>query len=191
MGSRRGTLLYRHNASRGERNQHPMLVMEREAAERALRLLRAGKSLDLRAQIDVESGGPYDGQNVVGEIRGAEKPEEIVLLGAHLDSWDLGTGALDNGCNAALVIDVARQIRALGLRPRRTLRFVLWNGEEQGMLGSWGYTKTHAAELDRHRISTTLDIGSGRSNCFFTNGRPALRPALRLAPRPLRRPGPV
>jgi len=190
MGSRPRTLLYRHNASRGERNQHPMLIMEREAAERALRLLRAGKSLELRAQIDIESGGPYEGQNVVGEIRGAEKPEEIVLLGAHLDSWDLGTGALDNGCNAALVIDVARQIRALGLRPRRTLRFVLWNGEEQGMLGSWGYTKTHAAELDRHRITTTLDLGSGRINGFFINGRPELRPALERALGPVQGLGP-
>src|SRR5258708_17663575 len=167
MGSRRGTLLYRHNASRGERNQDEMLVMEREGAERALRLLRAGKSLDLRAQIDIDSGGPYESQNVVGEIRGAERPEEIVLLGAHLDSWDLGTGALDNGCNAAIIIDIARQMRALGLRPRRTFTFVLWNGEEQGMLGSWGYTKTHATGLDRHLLPTTLATRSGQPNGFF------------------------
>jgi len=178
MGSRPRNLLYRHNASRGPKNEHPMLIMEREAAQRALRLLRAGQALKLEVDIDTEHGGPYESANVVAEIRGAEKPEEIVLVGAHLDSWDLGTGALDNGCNVALVIDLARQIKALGLRPRRTLRFVLWNGEEQGMVGSWGYVRTHAAELDRHLVTLTFDIGSGQLGGFYTSGRPELAPVL-------------
>jgi hypothetical protein len=190
MASRPRTLLYRHNASLAEKNRHPMLVMEREGAERALRLLRAGQALSLWAQIDIESGGPYPSHNVVAEIAGTERPSEIVLLGAHLDSWDLGTGALDNGCNAALVVDMARQIRALGLKPRRTLRFVLWNGEEQMMHGSWGYTKTHAAELERHVVTVTLDIGSGRINGFFTNGRAELLPAVEGALAPVRGLGP-
>ncbi len=190
MASRPKTLLYRHNASRAEKNRHPMLVMEREGAERALRLRRAGESLSLWAQIEIESGGPYPSHNVVAEIGGTERPSEIVLLGAHLDSWDLGTGALDNGCNAALVLDVARQIHALGLKPRRTLRFVLWNGEEQMMHGSWGYTKTHAAELEHHVVTVTLDIGSGRINGFFTNGRAELLPAVEGALAPVRGLGP-
>jgi hypothetical protein len=173
QSSRPRGLLYRHNAPQGEKNARPMLIMDREAAGRALRLLREGRRLTLSADIDVQDGGPYSADNVVAEIRGRERPEEVVLLGAHLDAWDLGTGALDNGCNVALLIDVARQMRALGLRPRRTLRFVLWNGEEQGLLGSWAYARAHAAELDRHVMAASFDIGSGAITGFFTGGRGA------------------
>src|SRR6185436_1838401 len=140
--------------------------------------LRAGKHLTLTAAIDVQSGGPFESANVVGEVRGAEKPDEFVVVGAHLDSWDLGTGALDNGCNVALVIDLARQFKTLGLRPKRTVRFVLWNGEEQGMFGSWGYTKAHQAEMDRHVMAASFDIGSGRIRGFFTGGRAEVAPVV-------------
>jgi len=174
MASRPKGLLYRHNVSIGPKNKRPMLILEREPAERALRLLRAGRRLKLTASIDVEGGKPYESANVIAEIRGSEKPDEVVIVGAHLDSWDLGTGALDNGCNVALILDLARQIHALGLRPRRTIRFALWNGEEQGMNGSWQYAKAHAAELDRHVMAASFDIGSGRITGFFTNGRPEL-----------------
>jgi len=107
-----------------------------------------------------------------------------VVIGAHLDSWGLGTGALDNGCNVAMVIDIARQMQRLGLRPRRTIRFALWNGEEQGLYGSFGYMRTHADELDRHVMASSYDIGSGRINGFFTGGRPRLAAAVEqvLAP---------
>ena len=95
---------------------------------------------EVRVRLDLPSriGGPYQARNVVAEIRGRERPEEIVLIGAHLDSWDLGTGAEDNGVNAAMMIDIARSFKALGVVPRRTVRFVLFTGEEQGMLGSAG-----------------------------------------------------
>ena len=181
MSSRPRGLLYRHNASLNTDNRHPLLIMAREDALRAQRLLRKGKRLSLDARIEPETGGPYQSFNVVGEIRGTDKPDEIVLVGAHLDSWDLGTGALDNGCNVALVLDIARQMRALGLKPRRTIRFALWNGEEQGLLGSWGYVKAHAAELDRHVMAASVDIGSGRVNGFFVNGRPEIGPVLERA----------
>jgi hypothetical protein len=190
MASRPQGLLYRHNASSGPRNTLPMLVLEREAASRALRLIRAGKRLQMTAHLDLETGGTYEAQNVIGEIRGSEKPDEIVLIGAHLDSWDLGTGALDNGCNVALVIDVARQIRALGLTPRRTIRFALWNGEEQGIIGSWRYTQGHAAEMDRHVMAASFDIGSGRIAGFFFNGRPEIVEALESSLAPVRGLGP-
>lgn len=190
MSSRPRDLLYRHNASLGPANDRPMLIMEREGAKRARRLLRSGKALRLAPRIEVRSGGPYQSFNVIGEIRGRERPEEIVVVGAHLDSWDLGTGALDDGCNAALVIDLARQIEALGLSPRRTIRFALWNGEEQGMIGSWGYVKAHRAELDRHVMALALDIGSGRITGFFTGGRPELLPAVARALAPVTGLGP-
>jgi hypothetical protein len=174
MGSRPNDLLHRHNASLGPRNRHPMLVMERDAATRAQRLLRAGKQLNLKVFIDIEDGGEYESFNVIGEIRGHEKPQEVVVIGAHIDSWGLGTGALDNGCNVAMVIDIARQLQRLGLTPRRTIRFALFNGEEQGMLGSWAYVKTHAGELEHHIMAASYDIGAGPITGFFTNGREQL-----------------
>ena len=190
MGTRPHGLLYRHNASQGIKNSRPMIVMEREEAMRAARLLERGKKLTLTATIETMSGGPYDSYNVVAEIRGAEKPEEFVVIGSHLDSWDLGNGALDNGCNAAMVIDIARQIKRLGLKPRRTIRFVLWNGEEQGLYGSFGYTLSHASELDRHVMASSYDIGSGRINGFFTGGRPEIVKAVEQALEPVRGLGP-
>lgn len=176
MGSRPGNHLYRHNVSSGPKNTKPMMVMERDAAKRVMRLLRAGTGLSLSAALDLKTGGPYESRNVIGEIRGASRPDEVVVLGAHLDSWDLGGGALDNGANVAMLIDLARQMQRLGLKPARTLRFALWNGEEQGMHGSAGYVRSHAAELDGHVMALSVDIGCGRINGFFTNGRPPLVP---------------
>lgn len=171
MGSRPRDVLYRHNASQGPDNTHPLLVMERTAAQRVLRLLRQGQALDITVELELARDGAYTAENVIGEIRGSGAPEEIVVIGAHLDSWGLGTGALDNGCNVAMLIDLARQIRRLGLRPRRTIRFALWNGEEHGLYGSWGYVKSHRNELDRHVLGASYDIGSGRITGFFTGGR--------------------
>ncbi|MDH4071822.1 MAG: M28 family peptidase, partial [Gammaproteobacteria bacterium] len=131
MSSRPRNLLYRLPMLSGVDRQ-PILLMEREDAQRAQRLLRAGQSLALTATIELDSGYAYESANVIGEIRGSERSDEIVVFGAHLDSYDLGTGALDNGSNVAMLIDIARQITRLELKPQRTIRFALWNGEEQG-----------------------------------------------------------
>src|ERR1700732_4112160 len=130
-------------------------------------------------------GGPVEQQNVVGEIRGYEKPEEVVILGAHLDSWDLGTGALDNGCNAALVIEAARAIKATGLVPRRTIRFVLFSGEEQGMYGSWQYALAHRSELDKIRAVVVFDSGVGRVTGYSLTGRQDIEGGVREILKPL------
>ncbi len=190
MSSRPGNTLARHNASLGFANRHPMMMMERDAAARALRLLRAGTPLTLTAALDIQSGPAYQTHNVIGEIRGSTRPDEIVVIGAHLDSWDLGTGALDNGANSAMVIDIARQIRRLGLEPARTIRFALWNGEEQNLNGSLGYTLAHAAELDRHVMASSYDIGTGRITGFFTGGRADMAPVLERALVPVAALGP-
>jgi Zn-dependent M28 family amino/carboxypeptidase len=162
-----------------------MMMMERDGAARALRLLRGGTALALTAVLDLRSGPAYETFNVVGEIRGTTRPDEIVLIGAHLDSWDLGTGALDNGANAMMVLDIARQIHRLGIAPARTIRFALWNGEEQNLNGSYGYTLTHAAELGRHVMASSYDIGTGRITGFFTGGRGELIPVLDRALAPV------
>jgi carboxypeptidase Q len=190
MSSRPHDLLARHNASLGLKNVHPMLMMERDGAARALRLLRDGKPLTLTATLSIQSGPAYESYNVIGEIKGATRPEEVVLIGAHLDSWDLGTGALDNGANAMMVLDLARQIKRLGLRPARTVRFALWNGEEQGLNGSQGYTVSHAGELDRHVMASSYDIGTGRITGFFTGGRADLLPVVERALAPVQGLGP-
>ena len=175
MSSRPKNLLYRLPLLSAP-NRQPILLMDREDALRAQRLLREGKELQLSASIELDTGYSYQSANVIGEIRGSERPNEIVLMGAHLDSHDLGTGALDNGSNVTMMIDIARQITRLGLKPRRTIRFALWNGEEQGLVGSWRYTQQHQDELDDHVMATSFDIGTGKILGFFTGGMAELGP---------------
>ncbi len=172
MSSRPKRLLYRHNASRSDSNTMPLLVMAREDAQRCLRQLRLEKTLRASVQISADVRQNFTTQNVIGEIKGSEWPEEIVIIGAHIDSWGLGTGANDNGCNVSLMIDIARQMQRLGIRPKRTIRFALWNGEEQGFFGSYGYCQTHRTELDKHLMALSVDIGSGDIIGFFTGARP-------------------
>ena len=190
QSSRPNNVLARHNAFLGPANPLPIVMMERDGAGRALRLLRGGQALTLAVALDLRTGGAYESFNVIGEIRGATKPDEIVVIGAHLDSWDLGDGALDNGANVAMLIDIARQIKRLGLQPARTIRFVLWNGEEQMLVGSWRYTQAHQVELDRHVMASSYDIGTGRITGFFTGGRPEIAAATTAALAPLAGLGP-
>ena len=175
MSSRPKNLLYRHLPSSGVDNKLAIVVMERESAQRTQRLLGLGKSLKFTAKINTFGEKPYEANNVVAEITGDTYPNEIVLIGAHIDSFDLGTGALDNGANVSLVIDLARQIKKLDITPKRTIRFVLFNGEEQGMYGSWGYTQKHIDELDNHVLASTIDIGTGAITGFFINGREEIK----------------
>jgi len=182
-------LLYRHPVAFDKPLPFPVAIISREHAERLRRLAAAGE-VKVRLDWQNQEGGAYAVKNVVAELRGREKPDEIVVIGAHLDSWDLGTGANDNGVNVAMVIDVARGMKALGLTPRRTVRFALWNGEEQGMWGSAGYVRAHAAELDKHVATVTFDIGSGRTLGFFLNGRPEIGAAVDEALRPVAGLGP-
>ncbi|TWX57803.1 M28 family peptidase [Colwellia hornerae] len=175
MSSRPKNLLYRHLPSSGVDNKLAIVVMERESALRTQRLINSGQSLKFTAKINILGEKPYQANNVVAEIKGDTYPDEIVLIGAHIDSFDLGTGALDNGANVSLVIDLARQITKLAITPKRTIRFVLFNGEEQGMYGSWGYTQTHIDELDNHVLAATIDIGTGAITGFFINGREEIK----------------
>jgi len=133
-------------------------------------LIASGASLELTVKISAEESDQFTSHNVIAEIPGTDLADEIILIGAHIDSWALGTGANDNGCNVALVMDIARQMKRLGTKPRRTIRFALWNGEEQGFFGSHAYTLDHADELDQHQMAMSIDIGSGKIIGFFTNG---------------------
>ncbi len=180
MSSREHKLLYRHvNNFLGQIDRLPQALVAREDAQRIVRLLAAGRRVRVRLEMPNEAGGPVEERNVVAEIRGHERPEEVVMLGAHLDSWEMGTGALDNGCNSALVIDAARAIVAAGVKPPRTLRFVLWSGEEQGLIGSWRYVQQHRAELDNLVAYVNFDEGMGRVLGYSLGGRADIESALR------------
>jgi len=152
----------------------PTAVISREHAERIARLAEH-TIVRVRLEMTNKTALTYESKNVIAEIPGREKPDEIVLIGAHLDSWDLGTGAEDNGVNVALVIDLARAFHDLGITPRRTLRFALFTGEEQGMLGSEAYVARHRHELDKFAAMMAFDTGSGHLSGFYLNGRDELR----------------
>ncbi len=182
IATRDNDILYRHtNAAAGEIDRLPMVLVAREDGERVARLLRAGHAVWADIAIPNKIGGPFKTSNVIAEIKGSDKPDEFVVLGAHLDSWELGTGALDNGCNAALVIDALRAIRNSGLKPRRSIRFILFSGEEEGLMGSRAYVMAHRAELDRAAGMVVYDSGTGKTRGFSLGGRKDLiEPTRRL-----------
>jgi carboxypeptidase Q len=125
--------------------------------------------------------GPITVYNTIGEVRGSEKPEEVVIVGAHLDSWDLAQGTTDNGTGSCVVLETARTIAALareGHRPKRTIRFCLYTGEEQGLWGSRKYVERHKAELDKHSAALVHDTGTGRVLGFGVLGRESCKSIL-------------
>jgi carboxypeptidase Q len=137
--------------------------LEREDYLQLWRMLDAGKPVQLELNIQSAfSGKPVEVYNTVAEIRGTEKPEEVVILGAHLDSWDLGTGATDNGTGSMAVLEAARALQKLGVKPKRTIRFVLFTGEEQGLNGSKAYVQAHKEELGKISGVLVHDTGTGK-----------------------------
>lgn len=185
MATREHDILYRHtNSGAGEIDKIPMVIVAREDGERMARLLADKNLVWADLSIPNQIGGPIKSSNVIAELRGVEKPDEFVIVGAHLDSWDLGTGALDNGCNAALVIDALRAIKASEVLPRRTIRFILFSGEEQGLVGSRAYASHHRAELDKAAGVIIFDSGTGKTTGFSVGGRTDLVPSTKqlLAP---------
>jgi hypothetical protein len=186
MSTRPKGLLYRHtNAIDGKLDKLPIAVASREEAQRILRLLESHHKVRMRLALPNRIGGPVEVQNVVAEIPGREKPDEVMILGAHLDSWDLGTGCLDNGCNVAMVVEVARAIQATHPPPRRTVRFILFGAEEQGLLGSRAYVRQHRAEMDNVVAVLVHDIGVGKISGYSLGGRREIENAVVESVRPV------
>ncbi len=153
----------------------PNLVVAHEDYAMFARLLASGQTPRVSARVSNTLGTkPVEQWNTVAEIKGSEKPDEVVILGAHLDSWDLGTGTTDNGTGSMVVLEAARIIAQSGLKPKRTIRFILFGGEEQGLLGSRAYAAAHAAEADRIQAVLVLDNGTGRITGQALQGRPEL-----------------
>lgn len=150
----------------------PVLSMTSEDQGQLERLLDRGITPRLRLNVqNTFTNGPVETANVVGEIRGRENPDQILVAGAHLDSWDLSEGTTDNGSGVSTVLGAADAIKRSGEVPRRTIRFVLFTGEEQGLDGSFAYIKQHEAELPNHLGDLVLDEGQGPVKDFQLGGR--------------------
>jgi len=147
----------------------PSLGISQEDGERLRRLMRDGIVPIVRV-VMTNTLTPGTARNVLADLPGRESPEEVVLAGAHLDSWDVAQGATDNGLGAALVLEMARALLTVHRQPRRTIRFVLWAAEEVGLCGSWDYTYRHAAELPQLAAVMNFDM-TGDPYGYWTPGR--------------------
>jgi hypothetical protein len=145
-------------------NKLPRLAAAHEHYAQLYRLASRGDPARTRVELEVSNKfipGPIKVNNIVGEIRGAEKPDEVVILGAHLDSWDLGQGTLDNGTGTCVVLEAAR-VLAKCPAPKRTIRFILFTGEEQGLHGSRNYCEQHKDEMPNISACLVHDSGTGK-----------------------------
>jgi carboxypeptidase Q len=150
----------------------PVVSMAQEDQNQLERLLDSGTTPRLHINVqNLFTAGPVKSANVVGEIPGAEFPEQVIVVSGHLDSWDLAQGATDNGCGAATALEAAEAIVRSGMRPKRTIRFVLFTGEEQGMIGSQAYVRQHRSEMINHVADINLDLGQSPVTGFNLNGR--------------------
>jgi carboxypeptidase Q len=167
---------------KGEILPLPIAEVGMEDASLIRRLLAKGP-VTIGFSYQNQISGPVASNSVIAEIRGSDKSDEWILVGAHLDSWDLATGAQDDGTGAIMVLEAARALASLPHPPRRSIRFALWTGEEPGLLGSRAYVKRHAKELDHCVAVVNTDNGAGRPRGWIVEGREDLKSALaELAP---------
>ena len=144
----------------------PIAALSAPDADQLHRALGRG-DVEVKLQIDVQSYGKSQSGNVIAEIPGVT--DEIVIIGAHLDSWDLGTGAVDDGAGIGITVGAAKLILDMNKKPKRTIRIVMFGAEEVGLVGAIAYAKEHANELDRHVVGTESDFGAGKVWRFDTN----------------------
>jgi carboxypeptidase Q len=153
----------------------PAAAVAAEDADLIHRLLASGETVRVHLRLGCRTLPEVESANVVADLPGRERSGEIVLVGAHLDSWDLGTGAIDDGAGVAMVMETLRLLKTLGLVPRRTVRGVLYMNEENGLRGAKAYAEAHAAELSRHVAALETDSGAGRPTGWSaTVGAPGL-----------------
>ena len=141
---------------------HTGAAIAAEDSNRIVRLVEAGQKVRIRLVTSGVTHPDVESANVVAEIRGRERPDEIVLIGAHLDSWDVGTGASDDGAGCIVTWEALRLMKALGLRPRRTIRLVLFENEESGLRGASAYAERYQAHASRHVFALEADSGVSR-----------------------------
>jgi carboxypeptidase Q len=137
----------------------PTAALSVEDALMLHRMINRGEKVVVNLKMSAMTLPDAPSRNVVAEIRGSEKPDEVVVLGGHIDSWDVGQGAMDDGGGAVAAWEAVKLIKRLGLKPRRTVRVVLWTNEENGSRGGDGYRDAHRAELDKHVLAMESDNG--------------------------------
>ncbi|MFC7300917.1 M28 family peptidase [Cognatiluteimonas weifangensis] len=140
----------------------PAAALSAPDADQLARLLALDPATQVRLALDCGWTGDYTSHNVIGEITGASRPDEVVLIGGHLDSWDAGTGAIDDAAGIGITMAAAKLIGELPQRPARSIRVVAFANEEQGLHGGFAYAKAHAGEIAQHAILAESDFGAGR-----------------------------
>lgn len=179
--------------AKAPKNLPPQIELGNEAFNRIVRMIEKKEKVKVAMTLDVEWTSQKDDSsyNVIAEIPGTDLKDEVVMIGAHLDSWHGGTGATDNGTGSAAVMEAMRILKASGAKPRRTIRAALWGGEEQGLIGSIAYVEKHFGKKDSltpaaEKFSAYFnnDNGTGKVRGIYMQGNEALRPIFRawLAP---------
>ena len=164
-----GTMRYRDDTPR-----IPAAAIATEDSDMIARLNAAGRRVVVRLEMEARNEADGLSHNLIAEVVGRERPEEVVVIGGHIDSWDVGTGAQDDGVGCLIAVDAARLMLETGLIPRRTVRVVLWTNEENGLRGARAYRDDHADELDRHVAAIESDSGNGIVQGFRFDFRPAV-----------------
>lgn len=152
-----GTMRYDENV-----RKIPAAAVSNPDADQISRLIAMGKTPVLRLELAVGTTGVATSYNVIGEITGSQRPDEIVVIGGHLDSWDLGTGAIDDGAGVAITMAAGAQILKMKKRPARTIRVIAFANEEQGLWGGKTYAADSAFDVNKHIIGAESDFGAGR-----------------------------
>ena len=183
----------------------PQVIVADEHYNRLIRQIQAGQTVRLEMALETEFTPASQGFNVIGEIPGTDLKDEVVMIGAHLDSWHAGTGATDNGAGSAVMMEAMRILKSVGAQPQRTIRIALWGGEEQGLLGSRSYVKRNFGErLDRsapydsivlkpaaQKISAyfNMDNGTGKYRGVYLQSNEGVREVFRSWLRPFEKMG--
>jgi hypothetical protein len=183
----------------------PQVVVADEHYNRLIRQIQSGVNVKLELVLETEFTPAGQGFNVIGEIPGTDLKEEVVMIGAHLDSWHSGTGATDNGAGSAVMMETMRILKTLGTQPRRTIRIGLWGGEEQGLIGSRSYVKRILGErLDKTQpydsivlkpaaqkfsVYFNMDNGTGKYRGVYLQGNENVRPVFRSWLKPFEKMG--
>ena len=150
----------------------PAAAVAAEDADLIHRLLSSAEPVKVKLVLSCRTLPDAESANVLGEVRGRERPDEIVLIGAHLDSWDLGMGAIDDGAGVAIVMETMRLLKSQGVPPRRTVRAVLYTNEENGLRGGKAYAEARPDEIVRHVAAIESDSGAGRPLGFSVSAGP-------------------
>jgi Zn-dependent M28 family amino/carboxypeptidase len=156
----------------------PAAAISNPDADQLERLMSLGEPVVVQMNIDAQINEAYTSQNVIAQIDGALHPEQVVALGAHLDSWDVGTGALDDGAGVAIITEAARQIMALEQRPDRSIQVILFAAEEIGLWGGRAWAQARSETIDRIHVAAESDFGAGPIYAMSARVVEAARPVI-------------